>query len=529
MKRMTREEILEHLPEKLPDQAMEYIDNVALEHSRYLFYRVEKRKDVGYCSVCRRRSNLSEKPIPGQLVTCRWCGKSLRARWAYKKAPEDMIYATYAMKSTEDPDVLVFLGIFAMRKHRTFTQLTDLLPGVSSTTDCVVQVLNVFRYGFSSFAISGWFGYSGDLQSNSQCWAMGKSTARTGSYRMPQYLCVDSIREAVDGTPFRYMPWQPFIHESGEIVRFFSLAAKYPSIEYLVKLGFGGLVFDAMYVGNSGSVHMAGKKIEDVLRIPRQKIAPARELLTKSPLQNQSIELLMYQWYVKDGIEPSQRDINVLKQIYVGSARECVTIMRHTTITCMLNYPDKQMRLGLGGNFHNPHRNDALRIWADYINDCKSLKLDLTNEHLLFPADVMKAHQEMQKRVVYVKNKVFDEKIGFRIPALRKAFQYESDAYVIRPAVDTYELIQEGATLNHCVGGYAERYAAGHTIIMVIRKKTDIEAPYYTLELRDKKVVQCHGKDHKQPPDGLRLFLNEWKAEKLSAKTVKQLRDMVAV
>ena len=58
------------------------------------------------------------------------------------------------------------------------------------------------------------------------------------------------------------------------------------------------------------------------------------------------------------------------------------------------------------------------------------------------------------------------------------------------------EIKEEGRTLHHCVGAYVERVAKGETMILFIRKETAPDVPYFTLEYRDGKVIQCRGKNN---------------------------------
>ena len=64
------------------------------------------------------------------------------------------------------------------------------------------------------------------------------------------------------------------------------------------------------------------------------------------------------------------------------------------------------------------------------------------------------------------------------------------------------EIQQEGLTLHHCVGGYAYSHESGATTIMFLRKKSEPDKPFYTIEveigLADGKVAglrirQIHG------------------------------------
>lgn len=75
----------------------------------------------------------------------------------------------------------------------------------------------------------------------------------------------------------------------------------------------------------------------------------------------------------------------------------------------------------------------------------------------------------------------------------RQQLNYEDENYLIRLPVDGNEIQQEGLTLHHCVGGYAYSHESGATTIMFLRKKSEPDKPFYTIEveigLADGKVA----------------------------------------
>ena len=76
----------------------------------------------------------------------------------------------------------------------------------------------------------------------------------------------------------------------------------------------------------------------------------------------------------------------------------------------------------------------------------------------------------------------------------RKRLEYESGSLILVQPESIDEIANEGKTLCHCVGGYAERHAKGITNIMFLRRKTEPDKPFYTVEVsRELKVMQCYG------------------------------------
>jgi hypothetical protein len=90
------------------------------------------------------------------------------------------------------------------------------------------------------------------------------------------------------------------------------------------------------------------------------------------------------------------------------------------------------------------------------------------------------------------------------------------------------EISVEGAKLNHCVGGYADRHAFGKTTILFLRTLSKPETPYYTVEIaNDLHIVQCHGYANERfaPKDTLVLEFEDRYTEYLETLRVKRQRE----
>jgi len=66
------------------------------------------------------------------------------------------------------------------------------------------------------------------------------------------------------------------------------------------------------------------------------------------------------------------------------------------------------------------------------------------------------------------------------------------DFSVIYPNGPT-ELIEEGARLHHCAKQFLKLVAEGKTTILFVRRNNSPQKPFFTLEIRDGCVRQCHG------------------------------------
>lgn len=155
----------------------------------------------------------------------------------------------------------------------------------------------------------------------------------------------------------------------------------------------------------------------------------------------------------------------------------------------------------------------AFFYWKDYIDAAIDLKYDLTVHNVVFPKQLIKAHDDAITARKIIAAKRDDEKAQKRVASLNKKYGFEKDGFFIRPPINAAEIIIEGNTLKHCVGGYAARHAAGTTNILFMRKSSEPDKPLYTIEIRDKTLIQVHGfKNRTSPKDNpdSDKFFTEW-------------------
>jgi hypothetical protein len=86
------------------------------------------------------------------------------------------------------------------------------------------------------------------------------------------------------------------------------------------------------------------------------------------------------------------------------------------------------------------------------------------------------------------------EKRRAKVDKERQTYNYEDDEYIIRLPENLSELSAEGKNLRHCVGGYLNSHSRGDTTIMFLRKKTEPDKSFYTIEVAPNgSIRQIHG------------------------------------
>jgi hypothetical protein len=86
------------------------------------------------------------------------------------------------------------------------------------------------------------------------------------------------------------------------------------------------------------------------------------------------------------------------------------------------------------------------------------------------------------------------EKKMAKLDEERSKFNYSDTDFTIRLPEKLSEIVNEGSSLHHCVGGYTNRHAEGHTTIMFLRRNNDPTTSFYTIEIgNNDNIVQIHG------------------------------------
>ena len=109
------------------------------------------------------------------------------------------------------------------------------------------------------------------------------------------------------------------------------------------------------------------------------------------------------------------------------------------------------------------------------------------------------------------------EKNEKSMKARRRKYNFALGGWFIRIAETGEEIILEGRTLGHCVGGYAERHMNGATTILFLRREDQPETSVFTIEMEENRLRQIHGKgndigkkDWEKPEREMAWLLEPW-------------------
>lgn len=174
----------------------------------------------------------------------------------------------------------------------------------------------------------------------------------------------------------------------------------------------------------------------------------------------------------------------------------------------------------------------ALRYWEDYLTAAEAMGYQLHRENVLLPKALGAAHdsatakhqnkmERERKKAQAEKDRLAALSYEERRVELEKKYGFAMDGYLIRVPANKDEVLNEGRTLQHCVGGYADRHMNGTLTILFMREAKKPGVPWLTIEMSGNKLVQIHGFKNEglyttkgrfapDPREVYREFLDTW-------------------
>lgn len=275
-----------------------------------------------------------------------------------------------------------------------------------------------------------------------------------------------------------------------------------PWMEYLAKGGMSRLVAEIVdkygWWGNPSTVRTSANTLRDALKLDGNRVYRMKQI-------NGGLSALEWLQYEQEkGIKISQESLQFLSDKSVG-VDECRDILKELkSVNRLVNYMKKQ-KVAPG---------KITTIWRDYLRMAAAEGMDTTDDIVRLPKDLKARHDQLvnlinerkeAERIAENQEKYakLDAEILKRLPEVKKYF-WEDEEYMIIPAGKCEELIKEGRSLHHCVGAgdqYMEKMAKGKTWICFLRKKEDLDKPYYTLEIRmeDNAILQWYSEFDRRP------------------------------
>ena len=158
-------------------------------------------------------------------------------------------------------------------------------------------------------------------------------------------------------------------------------------------------------------------------------------------------------------------------------------------ITAIINYLRKQVKKGgIPRDYYRSTGQAAVAMWIDYLDMAASMKLDLSRDSVYKPASLRDRHDDLVAVVSAGKTESKYPGVAPVCAKIKEKYEWRGEKYSVLVPSGAVDIMREGRRLNHCIvreneNRYLERIEREETYIMFLRKNSDVEAPWYTMEV----------------------------------------------
>lgn len=503
--------------EEYPEGFEKWILRDVIQKDHTLIYK--KGNVRGLCYLCgnKVKALIGNRFSQNGITRCPYCGNTVTTFLEDSRAwRAENVANVAAFQKGED-------GILFIRCFRIWRSIDaeyeSLKDYVREYSRIAIRGTSVKRWTKLQRHRAGWSSMSPVEEAWAVNWEIDK-----GQYTLEAVdkLYTENIEREVMGTSLEYARvWQYSIDPHTRCtVKYAICAARYPIMEFLYKGGYTKLVSARVGgLGNAGpsAIRWTGKTVKECFKFPVRwlKVKPSEEWGLDDIMRCNEL--------YKANPKAPMDEVDIVAKHDISNLQE----YRHLfTYKKVMTYLSKMAPMKDGNATHGVGKG-LIGIYADYLKECTILKLDLSDRQVLYPPDLQRAHERTSQMVSYEQDREAAQRFAEQARLLQK-WSWQKDDFVIRPAMSADELKREGAALHHCVGGYADKMANGETAIFLVRKHDEPYTPYYTLELRNKRVIQCRTYSNRtyeaQGEEAVKAFIDAWMTEVVNKPDKKKTK-----
>jgi hypothetical protein len=175
-----------------------------------------------------------------------------------------------------------------------------------------------------------------------------------------------------------------------------------------------------------------------------------------------------------------------------------------------------------------PFSSGSLSIFKDYLNIVEKMNNTIDFKPYFKTKEELSIMHDMAVEVYNIMSVQYKKEAFQKVSSRWNKYCYENDKYSIVAPIEPADLAKEGFELHHCVKGYIDRVINKETNIVFIRKKEELDKPFFTVEItNDDTIQQIHGMCNRNvdtEPD-LIPFIDEWvENKKLNISNYNKVR-----
>ena len=507
-------------PEALPGGMIDYIRREVLPKDRVIIYK--KGNVQGTCSVCGRKVHArGRRFVQGTRVNCPNCGTGVSCVLENGSVfASNYIENIVAVQKGTDGKTVFFRQWLLHRDNSArWEHIEDFLQETvryairrNKTAKWQKQGKESYYMRTERYELDEWTRWQ-------------DNRIYDGSY----FFYTGGIEEALSGTAMQYADLEGYLEEGGyrNAIYFLEYHAKYPVIEFLWKTGYRNIVHNRIFGmdrENRNAILWEREKLKECFKFPLRIL----KLMPPEEWKLDDVKRANYLWK-NYGERITDAEMRMALQSRTD-VQSLTGAMPYAGIGKILKYIQKQTEKRKEEKGHTTYTPEGIiRAYRDYLRECEQLHFDLHDREILFPKDLVAAHDRTMKQIAFEKNKADQEKFQKAVNKLEK-FAWQKGGFLIRPAREQMELTAEGKALHHCVGGYIRDMAEEKTAIFFLRKANEPDKPFYTLELQKKRVIQCrteHNASYDRNPD-VKNFVDMWMEKVVKKGGKKKAKEAAA-
>lgn len=352
------------------------------------------------------------------------------------------------------------------------------------------------------------------------------------------YMYPNGITEALEGTG--YSDWARTFEQmaaAGQKANYNRLMVlrndrnMIGTVEYLLKGRFTRLLEEtaesvSLWYGeySDKTLNPRGNDIEEIFKISdRQKINRIRDC-------NGGEKIVQWmQWSDETGNKISEETLDWLVKNNLERG-DLQFVSDRMTPQQIMNYVKRQQ------SELKKSVSAILDWWKDYLSMAEKLHKKVMDEMVYRPRELKRRHDELVEEINAQKirdelkqnkdkRKKEAQKMREKYPKaegilkeVQSLYSYQSEEYIMLIPKNLMEIVAEGQALHHCVGSsdrYFDRIESRETYLGFLRKVSEPEIPYYTIEFQPGGTIRQHRSLYDEEPnvDQIRGFLKLWQKE----------------
>lgn len=344
------------------------------------------------------------------------------------------------------------------------------------------------------------------------------------------------FEEALEKSNLRYLPWETYhecaqqLHQSAitnypvNLLGLLYQYSRYPVLmERLIKEGNSDLVAEQVEWNCTTGMDYKQVVPYKAMRLTKQEY---RMLQAKGVISVNTLKATAA--LKKYGCKMTDKNILFFLAFqYSWSQQKCYkaldVLRQHLSPQKAINWVNRQA----AGGYGTP--TNVLSDYSDYLDQCRRLGLNVSHKEVAVPQDLRDLHRQYSEELTRQANEKKAKKQAERakklakdLPKLKRKYTYACSGLFIRPAEGPEDLLKEGCAQHNCVYScYTEKYLDRKTDILFVRKQSDPDQSYVTVEFKNGAVIQCRA-DHNRPaPPDVQEFMQAWLAYLKSNRKTK--------